>query len=268
MKFIAQLQRASITLLSTLALFSAVPAFADKPLSADVGYIHMAQLPPGAAQVNPIRYAAIQSAATSLGARGGLAWEARNIDASLQGESVFLDQVFDFNQILLGHNVLPPVLVESNNNLNLDDDNTLRIAAKTYRIIRPARFVTAPPNWRDYLWMRFKKPVLTDRALLPQTAAEAKVWNHFIAQSWVDGSKQADEIFTENLNRLKRDMLGMILYRKLLAQHMVSAPFVAKAQLGVTGDATQLRIDDEVMRITSQSQLQPNPKRWTPVITK
>ena len=159
MKFIAQLQRTSITLVSTLALFSAITAFADtKPLTADVGYIHMSQLPPGADQVNPIRYAAIQTAATSLGARGGLAWEARNVDASLRTESVFLDQVFDFNQILLDHNVLPPVLVESNNNLNLDDDDTLRIAAKTYRIIRPARFVTAPPNWRDYLWMRFKKP--------------------------------------------------------------------------------------------------------------
>lgn len=60
----------------------------------------------------------------------------------------------------------------------------------------------------------------------------------------------------------------MILYRKLLAEHMVSAPFVAKAQLGVTGDATQLRINDQILRITGQSQLQPNPSKWKPIITK
>ena len=76
------------------------------------------------------------------------------------------------------------------------------------------------------------------------------------------------DIFTANLNHLKRDMIGIILYRKLLAEHIVSAPFVAKAKLGVTGNATQLRINDEILRITAQSQLQPNPMKWRPIITK
>ena len=60
----------------------------------------------------------------------------------------------------------------------------------------------------------------------------------------------------------------MILYRELLAEHMVSAPFVAKARLGVTGDASQLRINDEVMRITAQSELQTDPNKWQPVLAK
>ena len=269
MIFIKKLKRYSIAMVSAITLISAVQCNADSEnLKADVGFISIPHLPPGGSQVNPIRFAAIQQAATSLGERSGLAWEARNVDISLQTEEVFLDQIFDFNQLMLNHNALPPVLVESDNNLALDDDETLRINAKTYRIIRPARFVTSPPNWRDYLWMRFDQPDLTDRSMLPQTEAEAKLWNHFIKVGWDNGAQQADMIFTQNLNRLKRDMLGMILYRKLLALHMVSAPFVAKAQLGVTGDATQLRIDDQVLRITSQSQLQPNPKKWQPVMTK
>lgn len=254
--------------LSALTVCCVVPAFADTPrLTADVGYISIPHLPAGGDTVNPIRFAAIRQAASSLGARGGLAWEARNIDVALQSESIFLDQVFDFNQLLLGHNVLPPVLIQSNNNLNLADNDTLRLATKTYRIIRPARFVTAPPIWRDYLWMRFKKPMLSDPSLLPKTRAEADVWNHYVKQGWLNGIGQADAIFADDLNRLKRDMLGMVLYRKLLALHMVSAPFVAKAQLGVTGDATQLRIDDQVLRITGQSELQTNPQKWQPVLT-
>lgn len=267
---IKRLNRIHVTLISAVALFCAVPVYADNPsqLYADAGYIHIPQLPPGGNQINPIRFAGIRQAAMSLGARGGLAWEAKIIDLALHKESIFLDQVFDFNQLLLGHNVLPPVLVESNDNLNLDNNDTLRIATKTYRIIRNARFVTAPPNWRDYLWMRFPKPSLTNRSLLPQTAAEAQVWNHYLKAGWRQGTQQAMMIFTNNLNRMKRDMLGIILYRKLLALHMVSAPFVAKADLGVTGNGSQLRINDQVLRITAQSRLQPNPQKWKPVITK
>jgi len=237
-------------------------------LTADVGYITIPHLPPGGDQINPIRFAAIREAACSLGAQGGLAWESCRLNKALDSESVFLDQVFDFNQLLLNHNVLPPVLAQSNDNLNLANDDTLRIAAKTYRIVQPAKFVTAPPNWRNYLWMHFSKPGTPDQSLLPQSKAEADVWNYFLQVGWGNGVGQADAIFTANLNRLKRDMTGMVLYRQLLVQKMVSAPFVAKAQLGVTGDATQLRINDEVLRITAQSELQTNSSKWAPVLTK
>ena len=116
--------------------------------------------------------------------------------------------------------------------------------------------------------MRFDRPSLPDRSLLPQTKAETEVWNHFLEKGWAQGIQQANDIFTNNLNRMRTNIVGMVLYRKLLALHMVSAPFVAKAQLGVTGDATQLRINDQVLRITAQSELQPNPQKWHPVLTK
>ncbi|PIZ04174.1 MAG: type IV secretion system protein DotC [Gammaproteobacteria bacterium CG_4_10_14_0_8_um_filter_38_16] len=269
MTFKATIKR-TVALTAAIALCCAGAAMADDTgtLNAQVGFIGLAHFPKGADEINPIRFAAIRQASMSLGAQGGLAWQARNIDMALHQESVFLDQVFDFNQLLLNHNVLPPVLVESNNNLALDDNNTLRIDTQSYRIIRSARFVTAPPNWRDYLWMRFSRPALSDRSLLPQSKAEASVWNHYFKEGWVNGTQQANHIFTANLNRLKRDLIGMVLYRELLAEHMVSPPYVAKAQLGVTGDATQLRINDQVLRITAQSALQPNPSKWMPVITK
>lgn len=235
-------------------------------ISADGGFIKVAHLPFDVQGVNPIRFAALQEAANSLGARSGLAWQGRNIDLFLQNESVFLDQAFDFNQLLLNHNVLPPVLAENDESMNVDDPDTLRLSEKSYRILRPAQFVTAPPNWRNYLWMSYEQPYLSDRSLLPESKAESQIWNHYFKKGWREGIDQANQIFSENLNHLKQDMIGMILYRELLAEHMVSAPFVATAQLGVTGDATQLRINDEVMRITAQSQLQPNPNRWKPVV--
>lgn len=252
----------------SLAVIANTPAFADAPISADAGFIKVPHLPFNADGVSAIRFAALQEAANSLGARSGLAWQARNINFYLNNETIFLNQSFDFNQLLLDHNVLPPVLTEDNESMNVDNDDTLRIAQKTYRILRPARFVTAPPNWRNYLWMSYEQPTLSDRSLLPQTDAETTIWDHYFKKGWREGTEQANDIFTENLNHLKQDMIGMILYRKLLAENMVSAPFVAKAQLGVTGDASQLRINDEIMRITSQSALEPNPEKWKPVLAK
>ena len=83
-----------------------------------------------------------------------------------------------------------------------------------------------------------------------------------------EGLQQANEIFAADLSRLKRDYLGIVLYRRLLAQGMITSPKVAKADLGVTGDADQIRINDEVMRITAHSALQPNSNQWNPVLTK
>lgn len=255
-------------LITAMVIAASTSIFADDPLTADMGFL---AIPKGlhlSGTVNPIRLSAIKQAATSLGAQGGLAWESRNLNHMLHQENIFLDQTFDFNQLLLPHNVLPPVLSESNNNLSLDNDDTLRIAEKTYRILQPARFVTAAPNWRNYLEMRFKKPGPPDDSLLPQTKAETQLWNYYLKKGWTQGIQQAEAVFTVNLNRLKRDYQGMILYRKLLTQHMVSAPFVSKAELGITGNADELRINDQVLRIVAHSRLQPNERQWRPVLTK
>lgn len=253
---------------SALSLLSTVNALAEKPLSADVGYVSLKNYTSVSSQVNPIRLSALQETATTLGARGALAWRSYEINESLKQQASYLDQVFDFNQLLIGNNVLPPVLVEANSPVNLSSSTSIRLASKIYEISAPATFVTAAPTWRTYLWMNFKKPEMPDQTLLPQTQAEAIVWNKYIKIGWEQGLSQANSIFSANLSRLKRDYTGIVLYRKLLAQGMVSAPFVAQADMGVTGDDNQLRINDRVLRITEGSKLQTNPKKWAPVLTK
>lgn len=237
-------------------------------LTADVGYVNIKHLPGNNGKISPIRLQAIKETATELGARGALAWQSLHIDQSLQQTSQHLDHIFSFNQLLIDNDVLPPVITQSNNALTLDSDDTIRLASKTYDIVSPARFVTAAPTWRTYLWMDYKKPTLPSKTLFPTTKAEAEAWNYYLKQGWLSGIQQANEIFRENLARLKRDYSGMVLYNQLLAQHMVSKPFVAKADLGVTGNGNQIRINDQVLRITAASQLQPNAAKWTPVITK
>ncbi len=261
---------ATILLLSLGCGVLATTAYADdgSNITANVGYVQMSTLPAGSSQINPMRLKALQDTATQLGATGALAWQSLQIDHSLKGQQQYLNHVFDFNQLLLQHNVLPPVLVEADNTLNLADNDSIRLASKTYKIQSPAEFVTAPPTWQQYLWMDYAKPEMPDHTLLPTTQAEANVWDASLKQGWQQGITQANQIFSVNLNRLKRDYTGMVLYRKLLAQDMVSAPYVAKSDLGVTGDANQIRINDQVLRITAHSQLQTDSQKWSPVLTK
>jgi defect-in-organelle-trafficking protein DotC len=103
-----------------------------------------------------IRQQAIQEAAQSLGMQAGLNQESLEINAILTSQAGALDHIFDFNQVMYQDNVLPPVLNKANNLVNINSQgDTIRIAGVTYNILAPARFVTAPPTWRDYIWMSY-----------------------------------------------------------------------------------------------------------------
>ena len=247
-----------------------VSACSGKKQTAQVGYISTKSLSEkaNAVGIGSIRLQGLRQTASSIGSRGGLAWRSEHIDKALKQQETYLDHVFNFNQMLLPHNVLPPILSYTDKSLNLSSDDTIRLADKTYTIILPARFVSAPPTWRDYLWMSFKKPSVPSATLLPHSQREVKYWNTYLKRGWKRGLQQANQIFAVNLARLKRDMSGMILYKKLLAEHMVSQPFVSRTDLGITGDTSSLRINDHVLRIAAQSELQTNSKRWKPVLTK
>lgn len=235
----------------------------------DVGFVSTESLQAAseASQLSEMRKESLRTTAAQLGTQGGLAWRAEHINESLTQQSSMLDQVFNFQQILLPHNVLPPVLSETSDSMNLADNDTIRLADHTYTILKQAKFVTVPPTWRDYLWMDYSKPKAPAANLLPRNALEANYWNQFFKEGWKQGLIQANAIFAQNLNQLKQDYQGMILYKKLLSMHVVSAPFVSKADLGITGDSQHMRVGDRVLRITSQSELE-TPNQWQPVITK
>lgn len=213
-----------------------------------------------------IRIQGLEQAAMSFGAQSSLAWTSQGINQSLAHDKHHLNKIFNFRALLLSHNVLPPVLSEGDNAVATDNPNSLRLADKVYKIEKPPRFVTAPPTWRDYLWMDYKIPDKPNVTLLPKTREEDKIWNTYYDKGWKAGVVQANGIFAANMGRLKRDYAGMILYRKLLAQNMVTPPFVAKSNLGITGDKNQIRIRDQVLRITATSELIKNSKKWHAIV--
>jgi len=93
------------------------------------------------------------------------------------------------------------------------------------------------------------------------------IWKKYVDEGWKCGIQQADTIFRENVGRLKRDYEGMVRYRTLLAQYMVSPPFVAQLDMGVTGGGSDLTVNDRVLRITAFPALQSDSHIWKTEIT-
>lgn len=219
-------------------------------------------------KMSKIREMALKETALSLGAQAGLAWRAKGIDEALSKQTRNLDAIYDFNALVLEHNILPPVLLEGRTTLNLADAQSIRVSDRTYKVAKQARFITTPPNWRQYLWLDYSKPDYPDLTLLPKTKAEKQLWCIYTEKGWKQGIEQANIILEENIGRIKEDFAGMILYRKLLAMNMVSPPYVSHLDLGVTGDESEMHIDDRVLRITALPKLNTNSAQWRAALAK
>lgn len=215
-----------------------------------------------------IRVMAIKETAFSIGAQSGLAYRAKDINMYLTRHARRLDKVYDFDSLMLENNVLPPILSEGHNLLNLANPAAIRVANTTYKIEKQAQFTTTAPTWRQYVWLDYTLPERPNSAVLPKDDIERKAWDQYIYEGWQKGMEQADNIFSDNLARLKHDFTGIIRYRKLLAMNMVSPPYVSHTDLGITGDKNQIRVDDRVLRIVALPELNIKSKEWRASVTR
>jgi len=219
------------------------------------------------AEIPKIRLEALKEAALGYGMRSGLARRSYEINLITEQNTSMLDTIYNFTAMVLDRNVISPVLEEAGANANLAGPDTFRVADATYRIQQQAKFITVPPTWRDYLMRDFKFTAEPPpRVLLPKNDAEKLVWQEMLGDGWKAGVEQANQIFQRSLSRLERDYKGMILYKSLLARGMISKPYVAEAELGITGDGNAININDRILRITAKPQLETNPAIWKPIV--
>jgi len=216
-----------------------------------------------------IRKDAITEAALSFGARGGLANATFKVREELDLRTRYLDKVFNFAQLLIaapsGFMIEPPVLTESMNAMLIDiDGQTAAVSDKIYNIIRNARIVSAPRTWRVYLEREWGAVTPPPDILTPQDDEERAIWVENVQKGWELGVQQANEIFRDDLARLESDFQGMIRYRMLLAQGMISPPYALQVDRGVTGGGDQMRIGDRAVQITGVPELMTGAEEWKP----
>lgn len=221
--------------------------------------------------IAPVLMEALRDAALQLGAQGGLARRAFEINEMLKKHELALDKIYQFDRIAItapnGSVVMPPVVTETRDDYKVSADGQLASSTDTvFRINRPGRIVTAAPNWRDYLVRTWKTPELPPAELLPKTAEEREIWRRYTAEGWKQGLAQGESIFNEDLARLERDMAGMMRYRSLVAQGILTEIYFAAADRGVTGGGDELKVGDKVVRITMPARLNDGTDNWTPVV--
>lgn len=204
---------------------------------------------------NKIRNAAIMDTAIRYGAQSGLAWQAKLISEEIKDYAPQVEQIYNFSALMMPDQVLPPVVLQSHNNLQLDNNDTIRTAQWVVKIEKPARFVTVPPTYRDYLTMNFKPPELPDPTLQPQNDKEWVIWNQYVQIGWNEGIQQGNRLFSQALSSMTEDLTGMALYHLLYTQNMISKPYVSSARLGITGNKNRMSIEDSILKITAHSGL-------------
>lgn len=227
-----------------------------------------------------MRSKAIQEAAQSYGMRGGLLFRTAQIRVSIDRSAGDLDQTWNFGPLMLldlqpgevvgtmrGRYIIPPVITRAQQIFRQDAPNLIRLVDQTYRIESQARFSPTQPTWRTYLYRNLGEttPTRPHASLLPRTDAEKANWDRWVAEGYEQGIAQANQYFEVDLNRLVRDFTGMVLYHDLVLQHMVSLPYVATANAGITGDADTLNINDVTLRITAIPGFRHDSSTWTPV---
>jgi len=217
-----------------------------------------------------IRIDALREAAISYGARGGLAKRTEQIRESLERKSATMDRIYDFRRLLIpapsGLLIEPPIISEGEDATLIEaGGQSAAVADKIFNINRNARIVSTARNWRAYLEREWGEVVLPPDVLRPRTDAEKREWVEYLTRGWAEGLRQADEVFQADLNELVADYTGMIRYRKLLAQNIVSAPYALQVDRGVTGGGDEMRVGDRAVQITGPSVLRTEAFEWQPV---
>ena len=238
-----------------------------------------------------IRAEAIKEAAASLGARGGLARKLHEISEILNAKKDVLDRQFDFAKLTLsiamekgkplthpdpknGNGeyamILPPVVVTGVDADSFPNEDEMRIADRTYKIINKAKIVPVDkqtklpvvPNWRNYLIFSFTEIQKPHESLLPRNESEKRLWDEWVKKGWDDGYKLGDRMFKDGYAKLRRDFAGMEEYHLAYSEGKISRPQVAQLFMGITGGGTELRENDRVVRITDHSSFETNSDKW------
>ncbi len=208
---------------------------------------------------------ALQEEAEKRGISLGWRHEAANINKTLKFNAAYLDRIFDFKPFMLSEHILAPAIGASSDDFTVESYVTARSFVKQFRFVTPVQTVSAPPDWRTYLLLTMYPEHKVNKAMLPKTSLEEKLWKKAIKQGWEQGKELADQEELLNLRILKREIIGRIRYYRMLKDHMIVPPSWTIMNLGITSDKDNqiVTIGSKLLQVTGQSRFMV-PKYWKP----
>ncbi len=253
------------SLVAAILVAVASPVFAGdtSPTQSDIAAMHADSSNLGSAakqnEVRAVRGKAVFEAAETYSAQTSFCERAKELNAWAETQAGNLDTVFNFSNLLLdGGRVLPPVIEKVDSSYKQDGDRLAVTAKTTWYILDDAKIVSTAPSWRTYLHLQCSpalkpNPILLPGAVPDSEAADEIKWKEGVDKGWKLGRDQAMNALKLGLARMTRDYRGMLTFKYLYSQGVVSAPVLASGNVGVRVDGRTLSVDEKVFRLTSDA---------------
>ena len=212
------------------------------------------------------RRAAMRDAALSFGMQSGLVRRTHELRRLLEGFERQLDRIYRFDRLLIardGFLVSPPVVVETNAAFRLaEHGKRAATARRVLRIAREAEVLGGAPGWREYFERSWEAPRAPSTVLFPRTPDEETLWRAWVSEGWSEGTRLAEDTFESDLDRLNRDFVGIVTWRILERQRIVTAPGVEVTSTAVVGGGAEMRVDARELEIREDARLNPVIDDW------
>ena len=207
------------------------------------------------AQTTQVRIAGMLRESKIAGARAGTKYrysQLSNLLSSVEVQSI-LDRAFSFQSLSRDAKIVLPVITEVNGSMDISTDRqSAKTTKQSWRIIAPARITTTLLTWRQYLnidlYMTRSTPKLNGY-FAPQNRKETRLFKAAFCSGFAVGHAQANDMLSLQLNRLKRDFIGMWRFRQLEMQGIVTYPQVVETRLGTLVNDDVVFIDKRDVRI-------------------
>jgi defect in organelle trafficking protein DotC len=208
---------------------------------------------------------ALKEAALGIGVKAGLRKQLGHINAVINGKSRELDTIYDFGNLMIKDRVVPAVITEARDLYNQDGAYALRLSGAYYRIEQQPRFSSVPPNWREYLvFGKFETPEEPFfGSISPKNDAEREIWREHIAKGWGQGVDQANVMLQYGLDRLNRDLTGMIRFHTFVLQNKITMPAIASQTWSYSAQHSEaIAVDETLLRITTLPEFNSSIEKW------
>ena len=210
----------------------------------------------------------------SLGAQSGFSKRISELQDRVLVREKELDDIYDFSLLMkLDSGVsndryqLPPVLRIAESRFTKSSDDFITTSGVTYEIVRPAKLVSSPPNWRQFLIFKPNSEVrMPHQVLMPKNDEERELWAGWIQDGWVKGMEQADFEMTARISELGEVFVGMVKYARLVKQGVIRPAVVTESNQSIVGGGSQMVLDQTQIRISAPATMNTNTREWEAVV--
>lgn len=214
------------------------------------------------------RLNAILDSAYEYAVRKGIQSEIKNINLIVKRNERNLDAMFNFAPLMIQGKVVPPVITEVHDIVQIPNNSTLKTTSVLYTISKQAYFSNLPPNWRTYLTFPETKFTVQfedtpSKEFTPKGSKEYQEWEKQTIKGFNAGVKQAQEIFRYSLNKLNRDYIGMSRFHEFVIQGKVSMPSISSTGLALANNRSTMLVDQRMLSIRTLPAFEGNMIKWT-----